>query len=162
MSVPSHIRAGADQCIKQLLCVGSHLFGRNSAYVNVDGVKGLIMRTVTKVGLVLGCLAVVVGFGVDKAVAHSSVFVGVGVGAPVYPYHYHPYYYRPYYGWPPAVAYVPPPVIYSPPPVIYAPPPVAYQQAPQTWYYCSNPQGYYPHVPACNTGWRQVPAAPLQ
>jgi len=86
------------------------------------------MRTV---GLLLCGLAVVAGLGVDKAAAHSSVFVGVGVGAPVYPY-YHPYYYHPYYGWPPTVAYVPPPVIYSPPPVVYAPPPAVYQQPTQS------------------------------
>jgi hypothetical protein len=115
------------------------------------------MQTLTKVGLVLCGLALASGLGADRAVAHSHVFVGVGIGAPVYPY-----YYRPYYGWPPAVAYVPPPVIYSPPPVIYTPPPVVYQQPAQTWYYCSNPPGYYPHVASCYTGWQQVPATPLR
>jgi hypothetical protein len=128
--------------------------------VNTVEVEGLIMRTLTKIGLLFCGLVSVAGVGVGTAAAHSSVFVGVGVGAPVYPYYYHPYYYHPYYGWPPAVAYVPPPVIYSPPPVIYTPPPVV-QQAPQSWYYCSNPQGYYPHVSACNTAWQQVPATPL-
>ena len=29
----------------------------------------------------------------------------------------------------------------------------------QTWYYCSNPAGYYPHVTQCNTGWQAVPAS---
>ena len=28
----------------------------------------------------------------------------------------------------------------------------------QTWYYCSNPAGYYPYVAQCNTGWQAVPA----
>jgi hypothetical protein len=28
----------------------------------------------------------------------------------------------------------------------------------QTWYYCSNPAGYYPYVAQCNTGWQPVPA----
>ena len=28
------------------------------------------------------------------------------------------------------------------------------------WYHCANPQGYYPYVPACPTGWQTVPAAP--
>jgi hypothetical protein len=28
----------------------------------------------------------------------------------------------------------------------------------QTWYYCSNPAGYYPYVTQCNTGWQTVPA----
>ena len=28
----------------------------------------------------------------------------------------------------------------------------------QTWYYCSDPGGYYPYVTRCNTGWQAVPA----
>lgn len=32
-------------------------------------------------------------------------------------------------------------------------------QAPaQFWYYCSSPQGYYPYVPECSSGWRKVAA----
>jgi hypothetical protein len=27
-----------------------------------------------------------------------------------------------------------------------------------TWYYCSDPAGYYPYVAQCNTGWQTVPA----
>ena len=29
----------------------------------------------------------------------------------------------------------------------------------QTWYYCSDPAGYYPYVTRCNTGWQPVPAS---
>ena len=29
----------------------------------------------------------------------------------------------------------------------------------QTWYYCSDPAGYYPFVTRCNTGWQAVPAS---
>jgi hypothetical protein len=29
----------------------------------------------------------------------------------------------------------------------------------QTWYYCSDPAGYYPYVTQCNTGWHAVPAS---
>ena len=29
----------------------------------------------------------------------------------------------------------------------------------QTWYYCSDPSGYYPYVTQCNTGWQTVPAS---
>jgi hypothetical protein len=28
----------------------------------------------------------------------------------------------------------------------------------QTWYYCSDPAGYYPYVTECNSGWQAVPA----
>lgn len=51
----------------------------------------------------------------------------------------------------------------------YIPPAVVVQQAPpmpaemppaQYWYYCDNPQGYYPYVASCNVPWRGVPVAP--
>jgi len=29
----------------------------------------------------------------------------------------------------------------------------------QTWYYCSDPAGYYPYVTQCNNGWQAVPAS---
>ena len=34
--------------------------------------------------------------------------------------------------------------------------------APQvdSWYYCRNPEGYYPYVKACSGGWQKVPARP--
>ncbi len=51
----------------------------------------------------------------------------------------------------------------------YIPPAIVVQQAPpvptglppaQYWYYCDNPQGYYPYVASCNGDWRPVPATP--
>ena len=41
------------------------------------------------------------------------------------------------------------------PPVVVVPPPVA---APQYWYYCANPSGYYPYVPRCFVNWQRVEA----
>ena len=29
----------------------------------------------------------------------------------------------------------------------------------QTWYYCSDPAGYYPYITQCNVGWQAVPAS---
>jgi len=65
-----------------------------------------------------------------------------------------PYYYNPYYTW------------YNP---YYAAPPAGIQQeqqeyiqqAPQAeeqsyWYFCSNPEGYYPYVKKCPGGWARV------
>ncbi|HUK60268.1 MAG TPA: hypothetical protein VLV50_13640 [Stellaceae bacterium] len=42
----------------------------------------------------------------------------------------------------------------------YVPPVVSAAPAPaqSVWYYCSNPQGYYPYVPQCAVPWQQVPA----
>jgi len=31
----------------------------------------------------------------------------------------------------------------------------------QTWYYCSDPAGYYPHVAHCNTVWQYGPGSPI-
>lgn len=30
------------------------------------------------------------------------------------------------------------------------------------WYYCENPEGYYPYVNECLNGWRAVMPTPLQ
>jgi len=57
------------------------------------------------------------------------------------------------------------PYYYSPPPVAVQQHPVTYEQAAPAqsyWYYCQNPQGYYPYVQQCPNGWMQVvpPTAP--
>jgi hypothetical protein len=31
--------------------------------------------------------------------------------------------------------------------------------ASQTWYYCSDPVGYYPYVTQCEAAWQPVPAS---
>lgn len=43
------------------------------------------------------------------------------------------------------------------------PPPAAVPAVPpptQHWYYCESAKGYYPYVPTCPDGWKQVPATP--
>ena len=76
-----------------------------------------------------------------------------------------PYWGYPYpYGYPYAYPYDYP--AYSPPVVQSAPeayiqqdtPAEQYQQ--QYWYYCQNPQGYYPYVAACPGGWQPVSPQP--
>jgi hypothetical protein len=49
--------------------------------------------------------------------------------------------------------YYPQPIYPYPDP--YQPPTVA--AGPQMYYFCDNPQGYYPYVPSCATPWRAVP-----
>jgi hypothetical protein len=70
------------------------------------------------------------------------------------------------WGW-----YAPSPYFYYPAPVMVAPssPPtyiesVPAQQTPASndWFYCDNPDGYYPHIKECPGGWRTVPAQPTQ
>ena len=60
------------------------------------------------------------------------------------------FYPAPTYPYP---TYVPPAVVVQqPPPVPTGLPPA------QFWYFCDNPQGYYPYVASCSVPWRQVPA----
>jgi len=56
-------------------------------------------------------------------------------------------------GWwgPPYPYPAAPPVIIQQPPVYVPAPP-----APVYWYYCPNPQGYYPYIQQCPPGWMQV------
>lgn len=68
---------------------------------------------------------------------------GLGVGWP---------YYYPYYSYP----------YYSSPPVVIQQSPTEYIQRdqetdePDYWYYCRNPEGYYPYVQRCPNGWMKV------
>jgi len=75
-------------------------------------------------------------------------------GAPIYPYFSNPY---PYY-YPPSVITVPIPI--TPPVYIQQPQPAAQQYPAGYWYYCTNPEGYYPYVKACPSGWQQVNPIP--
>jgi hypothetical protein len=93
------------------------------------------------------------GFRQHHGHHHGHASAGVIIGAPW------PYYYSP----PPAYVYYPPLTVAP------ASPPVYIEQgselggaeaAPNYWYYCSNPQGYYPYLRDCPSGWQQVPATP--
>jgi hypothetical protein len=112
----------------------------------------MLKRIWLKSALAAVALALGGSLALAPAPAAARVFVHVFAG---------PAFFTPFYFAPPPVVYYPPPVYYAPPPVVYAPPPptpVAPQA--QTWYYCDNPQGYYPYVSNCSSGWRQVPARP--
>jgi len=70
-------------------------------------------------------------------------FFGPRLGVSIWPY------WTPY--WDP----------YGAPPVVVAPPPhISVQPAPPLWYYCDNPQGYYPYVQQCPGGWQPVTPTP--
>ena len=65
------------------------------------------------------------------------------------PPYYNPYYYgyNPYYAAPPAVIQQQPQEYVQP---------VPQQEEQSYWYFCSNPQGYYPYVKKCPGGWMKV------
>ena len=78
--------------------------------------------------------------------------LGPRFGVSIWPY-WDPY-------WTP---YGSPPVVTPPPQVYVQPAPEAPVQPPPTppsWYYCDNPQGYYPYVQQCPGGWRPVAPTP--
>jgi hypothetical protein len=78
--------------------------------------------------------------------------VGIGFYDPWWPGYYPGYWGAgyPYYGTP-SVTVVQQPV---------AAPQAPVQAAPQSYYYCDNPAGYYPYVQSCSLAWRQVPVVP--
>ena len=78
---------------------------------------------------------------------HSHPSFGFYLGLPFYP--------RPYY--PPEIVRVP----VNPPVYIERGTPQSTQPLPSGyWYYCNNPEGYYPYVKECPSGWRQVDPIP--
>ena len=86
---------------------------------------------------------------------HSHPSFGFYFGAPLYtrPYYYPYFPYYPYYS----------PQIYTVPvePPVYIERGVPAQPLPSGyWYYCSDPEGYYPYVKECPSGWLQVNPAP--
>jgi hypothetical protein len=76
------------------------------------------------------------------------VFIGPPIVAPFEPY------WAPY-GYPPVVVEPPPQAYVQPSPPVYVQP-----SPPSFWYYCENPQGYYPYVQQCPGGWSQVAPTP--
>lgn len=101
---------------------------------------------------------------------HSHIYLGFnyggfydpgfyGYGYPFYGYGYgYPFYYPPYYAYPPTV------IIPTEPPV-YIQKEQSQPAQPQAnfWYYCANPDGYYPYVKKCPNGWQPVsPHPPAQ
>jgi hypothetical protein len=135
------------------------------------------MKHVAWVTLAVGLLLI----GPALPVAAGGGYHGGGAVRAGGGYHrgYHGVHHRGYYGgtrvfiggwWGPSYTY-PYPCPYPYP--YYATPPVVIQQQPQEyiqqgaappqqnyWYYCQNPQGYYPYIKECPTGWLQVVPQP--
>ncbi len=78
--------------------------------------------------------------------------LGYGLGS----YYGGDYYGRGYYNYPSTVITVP----VAPPVYIQQTAPAVQQNPAGYWYYCNNPQGYYPYVKQCPNGWQQVEPTP--
>ena len=55
--------------------------------------------------------------------------------------------------WYPYGYYAAPPVVIQHDPPVYVHPE---QEEPLYWYYCQDPQGYYPYIKSCPGGWMKV------
>ena len=82
----------------------------------------------------------------------GNIWIGPGWGTWWGPGWGYPYYSEPYY---PYYPYYPPPVINQQQAPVYVEP-APQQQEQNYWYYCPNPQGYYPYVQQCPKGWLKV------
>lgn len=96
---------------------------------------------------------------------HGSFGLWVGVpGAwwwpayyPDYGYYGYPYYGYPYYTEEPAYTdYGPTEYVQRDTAPVEAAPPATQSQGQYTYYYCSDPAGYYPQVANCNRPWTKV------
>jgi len=78
----------------------------------------------------------------------------VGVGIWLWPGWWGPYYYPSYYPY-----YADPPIVIQEQPEVYVQPSQPSEQ-PIYWYFCKDPQGYYPYVKQCPNGWMKVVPTP--
>lgn len=92
------------------------------------------------------------GWGYRHGDHYGHPSFGLYFNAPLYPYlpYQYPYYY------PPAVITVP----VTPPVYIQQSPPALQQYPNGYWYYCNNPEGYYPYIKECPTAWQKVNPIP--
>jgi len=101
---------------------------------------------------------------------HVSVGVAVGHGYGHGSYGYYGYGrsgYTPYRAYPVYPAYYASPVVLTPPaPTVYVErtdvvaPARAAPAVADDWYYCRKPQGYYPEIEKCPSGWLRAPREP--
>lgn len=132
-------------CQREMICC---VYNKRKAYR--ISAKGACMQTVIRI-----LLAVMVVLMVNALPAHAARGGHghghgggrVGVGVYVGPGWWGPGWWGPY-------PYYPPRVIVEQPPEIYVQPPQS--EEPRYWYYCPDPQGYYPEVKRCPKGWMKV------
>ncbi|WP_394754063.1 hypothetical protein [Crenothrix sp.] len=98
------------------------------------------------------------GGGFGRGFYGFGLGYGLGSYGGFYPYGGYGGYgrYGGYYGYPSTVITVPE----TPPVYIQQSRPVAQNYQAGYWYYCSNPEGYYPYIKECLTSWQQVEPRP--
>lgn len=119
------------------------------------------MKTLVRV--IISTMIVLLLGSMPEAGAHARrsghgprVGVGLWLGPGWWGPYYYPSYYYPYY---PYYRTEPPMIIQRQPEEYVQPAPEADEQE-IFWYYCKNPQGYYPYVKECPSGWMKVVPSP--
>lgn len=82
---------------------------------------------------------------------HGSVWLGPGSGW---------FFWAPWWGVPYYPYYAYPPVVVEPQPLLNIETEPEHQEQ-GYWYYCKNPEGYYPYVQQCPGGWMKVVPSPV-
>ncbi len=128
------------------------------------------MKSLTfKLLLLLGSLAASVAWAEPHHFHHG--FHGPRVGIYVDPWPlmyrdigvYRRVDYYPYPVYPQVIVEPAPPVVYMEREVPASSTRVLNSQPPEQsndWYYCHNPEGYYPYIKSCSSSWQRVPAQP--
>ncbi len=93
---------------------------------------------------------------------HGGARVGLGIYVNPFPLFYGPSYYGPaYYPYPyynEVVVAPAPTTVYVEPAATISPSYNSVQPGQSSdWYYCHNPDGFYPSVKTCPSGWQRVP-----
>jgi hypothetical protein len=127
---------------------GYHGRGTHHSWVGIIGLMAVLLVASVEPGYARGGAH---GFGGHRGFRGHHGFGGPHVFLGIGPY------WGPY--WAP---YAYPPVVVAPPAAVYVEPsaPGAAPPPPLYWYYCDNPQGYYPYVQQCPGGWRPVIPTP--
>jgi len=95
--------------------------------------------------------------GTGAQAGHSGHGARVGIGLWLGPGWWGPYYYPSYY-----YPYYPmeSPIVIQQQPELYVQPAPQTEEQQSYWYYCKSPQGYYPYVKQCPSGWLKVVPSP--
>jgi hypothetical protein len=121
------------------------------------------MKTLARIiiaATVVLMMGLIPGNSADARGGHGGHGGHIGVGVWLGPGWWGPYYYPYYYPYP---YYQEPPIVIEQQPEVYVQPTPQPEQQPVYWYFCKDPQGYYPYVKQCPSGWtRVVPTPPSQ
>jgi hypothetical protein len=118
-------------------------------------IKGILLATVLLVSLV-GNNAWAQHAHFHRYHSHVGVYIGAPLVWPLWPSTY----YYPYYPYQPVIVEPAAPTVYVERSDVQTTSPQI-QNTSNYWYYCHNPDGYYPYIKECPNGWQKVIPQPM-